>query len=116
MSTSLIGTLFENDLKQTFFSEEHSEELHEDYCLILFNSFGSFHPIQNPAAKVFDRTEYYSRNAVCSLCNVETDCTVHAATRTTNVFLICKPCIQDFNMHVFNPSNKEYCRALKQKR
>lgn len=116
---SLLGGIFDNskdEMVLTFFSKEHPDELNEQYCKTLFDQFGSFHAVENPAAKVFDKSAYYSMQAVCSFCDVETSCTVHAATRTSKLFLICKPCVQDFNMHVFNPNNKDYCRSLKQKR
>ena len=116
---SLLGGIFDNskdEMVLTFFSKEHPDELNEQYCKTLFDQFGSFHAVENPATKVFDKTEHFSMKAICGFCDVEANCTVHAATRTSKLFLICKPCVQDFNMHVFNPNNKDYCRSLKQKR
>ena len=116
---SLLGGIFDNskdEMVLTFFSKEHPDELNEQYCKTLFDQFGSFHAVENPTAKVFDKTEHFSMKAICGFCDVEANCTVHAATRTSKLFLICKPCVQDFNMHVFNPNNKDYCRSLKQKR
>ena len=116
---TLLGEVFNNgqdEIVLPLFSKADPEELHEVYCDLLFKKYGSFHPIENPATKVFDRTEHFSMKAICGFCDVETNCTVHAATRTSKLFLICRPCMQDFNMHVFNPNNKDYCRSLKQKR
>ena len=114
----LFSTLnpIQSSIKQCLFSEEYPEELDEYFCKMLFNNFGSFHPIENPASKFLDKAEYYTKVDNCNICDTKANCTVYAATRTSIIFLICKPCLQDFNMHVFNPNNKEYCRALKQKR
>lgn len=115
----LLGGILKDgidDIIVPLFSKADPEELHEVYCDLLFKKYGSFHPIENPATKVFDKTEHFSMKAICGFCDVEANCTVHAATRTSKLFLICKPCVQDFNMHVFNPNNKDYCRSLKQKR
>lgn len=117
MLLSLLREVLDNkEFISPLFSKGNPEELHELYCQKLFENFGSFHPVENPASKVFDKIEYYTYVDTCNICDVEAVCTVHAATRTSKVFLICKPCIQDFNMHVFNPDNKDYCRSLKQKR
>lgn len=100
---------------QKVFQKERPQELKENYVQSLFETYGSFHPVINPAIFVLKgEVEYMQSVSNCRFCYLLTNCIVYVPTKKISMsFSICKPCMQDFNMFIFNKSNLKYCREIK---
>ncbi len=100
---------------KNIFQKDNKEELNPKYVQSIFESYGAYHPIVNPA--ILSNTgevKYIQSEVKCFFCDILNLCDGYVPSRQTHrVIYVCKPCMQDFNMFIFNSDKLEYCRLIK---
>lgn len=91
-------------------------ELSQDFCNTIFNQYGLFKALQNPAqAFMKGKDVLYTRVSECLICKVKTECILCVPTREdTIISKVCFNCKHDLDMWCINPDDVEYCRLTKE--
>lgn len=98
------------------YSKEFPNELEQSFCDKIYDEYGLFISLKNPAQQYMNDVESsYVKTGKCFVCNVdENECKVCIPTRRPyESKLVCLNCSYDLNMFAINSGVLEYARTLK---